>query len=344
MNWKTKLALLGTTFLTACAAPNMKGVTRASEAEVKQEAAVQRATVQDRTPLRMPVSELTRFKPSERFMAVAKRVLIAAEPECTKDKTVMGVFPVTAGSIDNGAPVVMEDAGTLKAGDRIIAMGNAKTVGGERGALLANTFATKYSQTNPGQPLRFMVQKPDGKVVTENFSPLAACAFPPQMVDNRRWNAYADAKGIYGERQLVVDMPDDAMLSFVLAHEVSHVLNKDTKSKVTNATLGALAGAVLGGAVFGTQGIQAGAKQGAQMAAGAYNVDRERAADDLGLTIHARTGYRLDAAVDVARRMAEIRGKPEAVEYESTHPSTAERGANLKLKAQQLRSNPAPGQ
>jgi len=125
----------------------------------------------------------------------------------------------------------------------------------------------------------------------------------------------------------------DAELAAVLGHEISHALREHTRERVSRAYAQQIA--LAGVAVF--TGAGEGAMDLANQVASVtfqlpHSREQESEADVMGLELMARAGYDPHAAVSVWQKMisAEKSGGPP--EFLSTHPSPANRIAELQAR------------
>jgi len=129
----------------------------------------------------------------------------------------------------------------------------------------------------------------------------------------------------------------DDELAAVMGHEIAHALREhawERASEVTNAQIGI---SVLG-AAFGLGG-------GAMDVAGlAYNAmfslpnsrEQETEADRIGVELSARAGFDPRAAISLWDKMGRLAGGSSQPAWLSTHPSQAQRQADLRVYAEKV--------
>jgi predicted Zn-dependent protease len=154
-----------------------------------------------------------------------------------------------------------------------------------------------------------------------------------RVVDDPAVNAFAVPGGfIYVTRGLLAHMSSEAELASVLGHEIGHVTARHTVSQMSNQQLAGL-GLALASIVSPDLERHAGI---ANAALGVlflkYSRDDESEADDLGLRYMRRTNYDPRAMPEVftlLERVGESQGGGRLPEWLATHPSPANRRANI---------------
>ncbi|WP_324260800.1 M48 family metalloprotease [Altererythrobacter sp. H2] len=162
-------------------------------------------------------------------------------------------------------------------------------------------------------------------------------------------NAFAIPGGyVYGTRQLVGLMNNEAELAAVLGHEVGHVAARHAQRRQAaaqrNTLLGA-AGAILSGVLLGDSSVgntlSRGFLQGSQMLTLKFSRNQELEADDLGIQYLNRAGYDPRAMGTVLASLAaqntldaQLQGRDARMpEWASTHPDPASRVQSALSKA-----------
>lgn len=328
--------------LAGCAAPSTAYTVAPPEA-VAQEAAQQEQMINAgkyaRYASRAPVSPSNRFPDSQRLVAVAERVLIAAAPYCTG--RTMPAYAVSVGTGDYGPPSVINSGGNLKPEDRIIAINGRDVPGGPKGWTFLNQVASQSAGMNMPVSLTALRGR---QQVSGQYAVVPACAFDISLDNNNAWNAYADGNTIHVEQRLLSDVTNDDDLAFVIAHELSHNILSHVGKQQQNMMAGAAAGLAVEAIIAGLGGGQMSgevARMGAGVGGASYSQEFEREADYVGLYILANTGYDLEAGPRIARRIAEQ--DPRAIRYASSHPSSADRAASLMATIREIQQKMATG-
>lgn len=131
----------------------------------------------------------------------------------------------------------------------------------------------------------------------------------------------------------------DDEIAQIMGHEISHALREHSRERAShqqnsNLLVGLLDAA---GQVAGYKGVGDLANVGAQLG---FNLPFSRAheteSDQMGIEIAARAGYNPDAAASLWRKMQEASGAGGSAFF-STHPSSADRQANLAALADSVR-------
>jgi predicted Zn-dependent protease len=147
-------------------------------------------------------------------------------------------------------------------------------------------------------------------------------------------NAFAMAGGKVGVfTGLFKVVENDDQLASVLAHEIAHVTAKHVQERLsrqlakdTLGVVGMLGGAVVDGTGLSSIAVQQayGATSGADLA---FDRDKEREADHIGMIYMAQAGYNPQEAIKVLERLEELTGSQMSIKdtLQSNHPSTPER-------------------
>jgi len=120
----------------------------------------------------------------------------------------------------------------------------------------------------------------------------------------------------------------------VLSHELAHNVLGHVDRKKTNASVGALVGALVDiglliGTGVNTQGVLS--QTGANVGVRAYSQEFEREADYMSLYFMVKAGFDATKAPDVQRKLGAVHPESTQVSYNASHPSSPERAANLEL-------------
>lgn len=155
----------------------------------------------------------------------------------------------------------------------------------------------------------------------------------------RQINAFAMAGGKVGVFSGLFRIADtDDELASVMAHEIAHVTARHVHERLSQEML-AQAGGVVGG--VGLMGAGAGSlttsallglyDSTATLQMLAYDRDKEKEADYIGLMYAARAGFDPEAAVTVLEKLeAETGSQPRPPAFASTHPPTPDRIVQLR--------------
>lgn len=337
------LLLAPVVLLAGCATPDTAYSVAPPEA-VQQEAQHQEqminANKQARYQNRAPASSSTRYPVEQRIFSVAERVLIAAAPYCGSRTS--PAYAISVATPDNGQPIVANSSGTLREGDRVIAINGQNVPPGQSGWNMLNEYGGMLAQR--GQPITITAQR-NRQQVSAQYPVVPACAYNVAVQNNNQWNAFADGNTVHIETKLAYDVTNDDDLAFVVAHELAHNVLSHVSKQQQNVLTGAAAGLAIEAIIAGLGG---GSMNGqvAQMTAGVggaqYSQEFEREADYVGLYILAGTGYDLEAGPRIARRIAEQ--NPQAIRYASSHPSSADRAASLMAAIREIQQKIATRQ
>ncbi len=155
----------------------------------------------------------------------------------------------------------------------------------------------------------------------------------------RQINAFAMAGGkvgIFSGLFRIADTDDE--LASVIAHEIAHVTARHVHERLSQEML-TQAGGVIGG--VGLMGAGAGSlttsailglyDSTATLQMLAYDRDKEKEADFIGLMYAARAGFDPEAAITVLEKLeAETGSQPRPPIFASTHPPTPDRIVQLR--------------
>jgi len=156
--------------------------------------------------------------------------------------------------------------------------------------------------------------------------------------DPETLNAWCMAGGrmaIYSGIVTKLNLTDDEIAQ-IMGHEISHALAHHTAEKMSRAVL-VNTGLAITSKVTDQNGyVLTGSAIAAQLALQLPNSrDAEREADEIGIELATRAGYRPDAAVSLWRKMSEAgNGGPE---FLSTHPSPDSRMDTLRELGNELK-------
>lgn len=164
------------------------------------------------------------------------------------------------------------------------------------------------------------------------------------VANYRDLNAFALPGGpIWVNRGVLQAARSEAQVAGVIAHEIAHVARRHAAQQISK---GMIANGFLGllGAVLGNSGGARTAQAGAQVLAGGYMMkfsrDDERDADRVGADIMRRAGWDPHGMLEFMQILRDQQGRdPGSVEvFLSSHPSPAERVAQLRAQLARVRS------
>ncbi len=165
-------------------------------------------------------------------------------------------------------------------------------------------------------------------------SELEKFAWEFNLVKDKSVNAFAMPGGkiVVFEGILPVTQSEEA-LAVVVGHEIAHVVAKHANERISQQIAaqygGAIAGGILGNSIGGQLGqavFGLGAQYGVMLP---YARKQEYEADELGLAFMALAGYDPQTAIPFWTRMAQSAQGGRPPEFASTHPTDANRIANL---------------
>ncbi len=140
------------------------------------------------------------------------------------------------------------------------------------------------------------------------------------LLDSDVVNAFAMPGGkVFMSMGLARKMTNEAQLAGVLGHEVGHVAARHTNDRFTRA-MGTQIGAVLVGAVLGSDQIGQLAGSFGEIATMSYDRNQESESDELGMWYMERAGYNPIGMRQVMEILAALAGEGREPEFLSTHP------------------------
>lgn len=148
-------------------------------------------------------------------------------------------------------------------------------------------------------------------------------------------NAFALPGGyVYATRGLMTLAGNEAEFAGVLGHEIGHVTARHTAQRYSQSVVAQI-GAVLAGAATGNRGVADLANLGAGLYLTSFSRDQEFEADMLGVRYMSRAGYDPGAMASfldalsmhsaLEDRVAGKEGRPDGIDFFSTHPRTEDR-------------------
>ena len=195
-----------------------------------------------------------------------------------------------------------------------------------------------------GRPVALAVERA-GVAQQLAVTPELVCDFDVTVLESDEVNAYTNGRTLRVMSGLLGMVINDDELALVLAHEVGHNILNHLAVQKLQAMGGAVAGAmmdILAGATgldtqgkFTRAGIEAGARR--------HSVGRERQADYVGLYVMARTGFNIEVAPQLWRRMAALMPR-QSKKALPTHPAPPERIAAMERTVAEIKAKQASGQ
>lgn len=215
----------------------------------------------------------------------------------------------------------------LKNGDILLAINAipAKAVLTRNELKRLNTIIAKALKTQTPTPAKLNVRvlTEQGQERTVTLTSEKRCNYPVLVQQNDSLNAFADGSNIILTTGMMRFVRNDMELQFILAHELAHNAEGHIDKKRGNYLIGSIFDAVAAAYGVNTQGTFGNA------AASAFSQDFEREADYIGMYFLERAGIDGKNVANFWRKMvAENAGSIQA-NYNSSHPSSAERYGNI---------------
>lgn len=166
-------------------------------------------------------------------------------------------------------------------------------------------------------------------------------------------NAFATPSGrVYVTRQLLALMNSEDELAFVLGHEAGHIAANHSRERQTGSVLTQLGAAILGAVTGSSLASQLAGMAGQSYIAG-FSRSQELESDRLGLSYMAANGYNVLESAEIldtlnaygtmqtrfSGREDDQRAQPS---WNSTHPTSAQRVAQIRREAQKFRTAGSP--
>lgn len=181
---------------------------------------------------------------------------------------------------------------------------------------------------------------------------VADCHFPVIFDDDDNVNAYANEKReIHISRGLLERLASEEEIAAVIAHEMGHHIAEHVDETQENVAIGAIAGAILAGAVLAVSGYEGSATETQQILGGgaavgamagqlSYSKDQEREADLLAAYILERSDYDLRRAGNVFKVLARLDSSKTHSTMFDTHPAGPERVAAWEKAIAEVEASP----
>jgi hypothetical protein len=240
-------------------------------------------------------------------------------------------------------------AGLLQ-GDRFLRIGKT-TLGGSASAAQVSTALSREGAR--GAVMDIEVQGSDGNMRALRLAGVNRCAFPLNLRYGDAINASTNGRSMTLLTGLMRGVDDDALVQFVIAHELAHALLRHPQR---GATASVASGAALLGAVGASSGwlIDRGAQLFGQRPRVSYEARGralavpfsprlEREADYVGLYLAARAGVDISQSEKIFEHFSTER--PIGSWLQLTHPITPERlvalrAARAEIEAKRTRGEP----
>ncbi|WP_461517703.1 M48 family metallopeptidase [Porticoccus sp.] len=187
----------------------------------------------------------------------------------------------------------------------------------------------KLSMPSSDLPLVLGIER-GGELLTLEIVPVKACSFPVMLVKDDSLNAAADGRSVYVTAGMYRFAESDDELMTVIAHEFAHNSEGHMEKLTGNYLLGSIFDIIAAGYGVNTRGTFG------NVAASLYSKDFEREADYVGMYYLASAGVDTAVVNEFWRRMAIEHPDGIKEHYSSSHPSTAERWANLKAAHEEI--------
>jgi predicted Zn-dependent protease len=159
------------------------------------------------------------------------------------------------------------------------------------------------------------------------------------LVQDKQMNAFCMPGGkIVVYEGLLPVTKTEAALAVVLGHEIAHAVAYHSSEQMTKQQNQQMLGGIVNTAITAVTGQNTATSSvlsqlyglGSNMATLKYSRDNETEADHIGLIFAAMAGYDPNEAISFWQRMASSSGGSSTPQWLSTHPSDAQRVANLK--------------
>lgn len=209
-----------------------------------------------------------------------------------------------------------------------------KKVGAEQHRNVVNEFGGLYNNSKLTNYVNKITQK------IASVSELPADNFKVFVLNSPEVNAFALPGGyVYVTRGLVAIANTEAELAGVIGHEIGHVTARHAANRTNTQAISGI-GAMLIGAITGSQQLAQVAQIGSQGLVASYSRSQEDEADRLGVRYLAKAGYNpysqsdflrtLKIYSDYEKSLSENGDQGSLPSFFSTHPNTASRVQNAR--------------
>lgn len=220
------------------------------------------------------------------------------------------------------------DLSGVVSGDALLAV-NGMAIPDKKAMSVYQQVVERLASPDSTEKLVFDLER-EGEALTLEIEPSLACAFGVILLPSDALNAYADGDNVFITAGMYRFAENDDELLTVLSHEFAHNSEKHISKKTGNYLLGSVLDVVAAAYGVDTQGLFGNA------AAGLFSQDFEREADYVGMYYLAHTGIDTSVSNQFWRRMAIEHPDGIKEHYNSSHPSTAERWANLSAAHEEI--------
>ena len=188
----------------------------------------------------------------------------------------------------------------------------------------------KVIETSVGNPMTLLIRRA-GTVFPLVVTPRLGCNYPIELLSSEIFFAGSDGRRILVSTGLFNHVPDDREIAVIVSHELAHNVLRHREKKEGNRAIGGAVGLLVDiGLLAAGINTQGAVSQAAMDVGGkAYSQEFEFEADYLGLYMLARTGFDIDVAPNLFRRMGVQDPSNQIKDYFSTHPSTPERAVAM---------------
>ncbi len=172
-----------------------------------------------------------------------------------------------------------------------------------------------------------------------NSMPERAYPYEFSVLAAPEFNAFCLPGGfMFVNEGLLIRLPDDDSVAFVMAHEIIHASHRHWRRMVEKMK-GPLLVAILGGTLLGSDDV---AQVAATLVQAQYSREQETDADVSGAELAWRAGYDPQGAVTAAEVMAKMEIGHTMPVYLRSHPPGKDRAKNLRQLAGDLESKSRP--
>ena len=221
-----------------------------------------------------------------------------------------------------GAPA---EAAGLQLGDEILLVNGYET--GQK-ALAASMGRIRSGESIEREGNVVLTVNRDGEQLEFKIQPQMVCKTSIHLALTNIVNAWTDGRDIMISSGMMRFVVDDSELQYTIAHELAHII----ENHVVKAVGQAVVAVPVDAAAMAWRVLTLGRFK--QSLTHRFSQALEREADYIALYMLARAGVKNDRIHEFWNRMAiEL---PKRIDYGTTHPSSAERYANLKVTLEEI--------